>query len=174
MRKNLAGIYVIFLLFASSVSGAGEFCRVTNVGSTGPCFPTLSSCEFGLLGGGTCVFRDTSASSARPAPGSIDEAYQAGRGLGMLFRALTGESEAATQAAAEREAQQQAERRQQQETDRRNAAFAREQLEQLDQQRAAQSKRERIPDLEKTCVDIGFKKGTPAFGDCVLDLYSRL
>ena len=184
MRKNLAGIYVIFSLLLPSVSFAGEFCRVRNFGSTGPCFPTLSACEFGLIGSGTCVFRDTSASSASPAPGSFDEAYQVGRGLGLLLKALIGEPQGEKEAAKESEIEssaqlaernaQLAERQYQQEEDRRNADLMRQRSELLSQQHAAQARRERIPEIEKTCADIGFKKRTPAFGDCVLDLYERL
>ena len=149
---------------------AGEFCAVGNFGNSGPCFAVLSMCQnWVATSDGTCVFRETGGVTSAPAPGSMQEAYQAGQGLGLLLRALTEESEASKSAAMKEEESRRLQYQRQFEIERNTVNEAREKPQ-------AQNKvapKVDLPEIEKICSAIGFKKGTPKFGDCVLEMVRR-
>ncbi len=133
---------------------AGEFCAVGNFGNSGPCFAVLSMCQnWVATSGGTCVFRETGGVSSAPAPGSMQEAYQAGQGLGLLLRALTEESEASKSAAKKEEESRRLEYQRQLEIERNTVNDARKKSQ---AQNNAVPKVD-LPEIEKICSEIGFK-----------------
>jgi len=164
----LASVALFLVLVPSAV--AGQFCAVGNFGTSGPCFAVLSMCENWVRPqGGTCVFRETAGNSSAPAPGSMQEAYQAGQGLGFLLRALTEESEASKSAAKIEDESRRLEYQRQLEIERNTVNEARKKP-QVGNRVAPKAD---LPEIEKLCSAIGFKKGTPKFGDCVLEMVRR-
>jgi hypothetical protein len=171
MARNLRLLVVLALANLLTPSAmAGQFCAVGNFGNAGPCFGVLSMCQnWVATSGGTCVFRETGGVSPTPAPGSMQEAYQAGQGLGLLLRALTEESEASKSAAKVEEESRRLEYQRQLEIERNTVNEARKKP-QVENKVAPKVD---LPEIEKICSAIGFKKGTPKFGDCVLELVRR-
>ncbi len=155
------------------------------------------------------MYRESAGSPSRPAPGSFDEAYQAGRGLGMLFRDLFGDDSEEREAARRSEELRALQYQQQLEANRRAAAAAEfasrngaptegdiEQARRRETYGGAPTSAgeagagrpvvastsdapsraslpERLTAYEQTCADIGFKKGTVQYGECVVELVRR-
>jgi hypothetical protein len=155
---------IVLAISTATPVAAGEFCRVSNSGVSGPCFPTLSACEFGLeVSGGTCTYRETSSTSPANDPTGM-------AALGGLLRMIAED---------ERRNRQDAEAR---------AALAERQRLSAEQARLAQAEAtraeaqtrardqaalDRLPEFGLTCADLGFKTGSNSYSDCVIELYRR-
>ena len=155
---------MLLLIVTSTPVVAGEFCRVSNSGVSGTCFPTLSACEFGLeVRGGTCTYRETSSTSPANDPTGM-------AALGGLLRMMAED---------ERRNRQDAEARaalvERQRLSAEQARLAQAETSRADAQARArdQAALERLPQFGATCADLGFKTGSNSYSDCVIELYRR-
>jgi hypothetical protein len=157
-------ITLVFLLFSPLSLSAGEFCQVFDSGMKGVCFPTLSSCEFAVKGGGgTCVFREASSTSSSSDPSGL-------AALGGLLKMMAEDERRKA-----REEQAQTERLEQQRRLSEQARSAQLQAERSEAQAKArdQAALDRLPEFGVICADLGFKTGSTAYSDCVVELYRR-
>ena len=143
---------------------AGEFCRVSDSGVSGPCFPTLSACEFGLeVSGGTCTYRETPLTSPTNDPTGM-------AALGGLLRMMAEDERRKKQ-----EEEIRAARAEQQRLSAEQARVA--QAEALRAEAGARARDQealnRLPEFGATCADLGFKTGSTSYSDCVIELYRR-
>jgi formylglycine-generating enzyme required for sulfatase activity len=153
--RALGTVAFAIMVSLTHTARSAEFCAVGNFGESGPCFPDLQVCRnYAEPSGGTCVLRQSASPTSRPAPGSAEEAYEAGRGLGIIFRALTeGDKEKSDLT--------QQERSRRQESGRFN--------EDPPRQEGGQQQGLGLRAIEAKCTEIGFTKGTEKYGECVVE-----
>ena len=181
-KLGLVALFGLTLFCVPTISHAAQWCVVNNAGNTVSCYSAMDVCrQVAARYGEACILIQDAPTYSAPSPTrstaqDFNEGYASGQALGKLIFGDPEVKRRQEQRAIELERlrveQQQLElMRQQQaaaEAQRHQAA----QAEAAAAQSAAES-RSRFPEYERTCASIGFRKGTTAYGECVLELDRR-